>query len=59
MASQSNVVAVYTNHLDALAAINALQKSGFSTKKLSIVGKDDYTGEQVVGCYLNYARDSA
>ncbi len=51
MASQGVVVAVYTNDLDALAAINALQKSGFSTKKLSIVGKDDYAAEQVVGYY--------
>jgi hypothetical protein len=46
MASESNVVAVYRNHVDAQAAIEALEKSDFCMTKVSVVGKDDHTEER-------------
>lgn len=45
------VVAVYANHSDAEAAIKELQRSGVDLKRLSIVGKDYHTEEQVTGYY--------
>src|SRR5206468_5829686 len=45
------VVAVYNNHSEAEAGVKELQTGGFDTKKLSIVGKDYHTEEQVVGYY--------
>ena len=45
------VVAVYNTHPDAEAAVKELQRGGFNMKKLSIVGKDYHTDEQVVGYY--------
>jgi len=47
----SSVVAIYKSHVEAEAAIKELQKSGFDMKKLSIVGRDYHTDEQVVGYY--------
>src|SRR6266705_350597 len=45
------VVAVYNTHPEAEAGVRELQKAGFDTKKLSIVGKDYHTEEHVVGYY--------
>ena len=45
------VVATYKSHVEAEAAVNALQHSGFDMKKLSIVGRDYQTEEHVVGYY--------
>ncbi len=45
------VVAVYNTHAEAEAGVKELQKGGFDTKKLSIVGKDYHTEEHVVGYY--------
>jgi hypothetical protein len=45
------VVAVYKTHPEAEVAVKELQKGGFEMKKLSIVGKDYHTDEQVVGYY--------
>jgi hypothetical protein len=45
------VVAVYKDHASAEAAVRELQKAGFDMKKLSIVGRDYHTEEQVVGYY--------
>ncbi len=47
----SSVVAVYKSHTEAENAIKELQKSGFDMKKLSIVGRDYHTEEDVVGYY--------
>ena len=48
----SNVgVAIFNTHSEAETAVKELQKSGFDMKKLSIVGKDYHTEEQVVGYY--------
>jgi hypothetical protein len=49
--SNNSVVAIYSAHADAEAAIQELQNSGFDMKKLSIVGRDYHTDEQVVGYY--------
>jgi uncharacterized membrane protein len=51
MNDKSAVVAVYESHLQAEEALKELQKSGFDMKKLSIVGKDYHTEEDVVGYY--------
>lgn len=47
----NSVVAVYQTHSAADSAVKELQKSGFDMKKLSVVGKDFHTNEQVVGYY--------
>ena len=44
-------VAVYDTHTDAEQAVKTLQKGGFDMKKLSIVGRDYHTEEDVVGYY--------
>jgi hypothetical protein len=45
------VIAVYDSHSAADDAVKELQKSGFDMKKLSVVGKDYFTDEHVVGYY--------
>jgi len=47
----NSVVAIYGTHSQAEEAVKELQKSGFDMKKMSIVGKDYHTDEQVVGYY--------
>ena len=47
----TSLVAVYNSHENAESCIRELQKSGFDMKKLSIVGGDYHTDEQVVGYY--------
>ncbi len=49
--NKSVVVAVYDTHVEAEQAVREIQKSGFDMQKLSIVGKDYQTEEQVVGYY--------
>lgn len=44
-------MAVFSNHLDSLAVVDTLQKSGVNIKMLSMIGKDDHTREQVVAYY--------
>ncbi len=51
MSDKNSVVAIFDSHDRAEDAIRELQKSGFDMKKLSIVGKDYHTEENVVGYY--------
>jgi hypothetical protein len=51
MSKQNAVVGIYKTHTGAEAAVKELQKSGFDMKKLSVVGKDYHTEENVVGFY--------
>ena len=51
MSEINSVVAIYGTHSAAEDAVKELQKSGFDMKKMSIVGKDYHTDEQVVGYY--------
>jgi uncharacterized membrane protein len=51
MKDTNAVIAAYDNHSAAEDAVKELQKSGFDMKKLSVVGKDYHTDEQVVGYY--------
>jgi hypothetical protein len=51
MMDTNAVIATYDNHSAAESAVKELQKSGFDMKKLSVVGKDYHTDEQVVGYY--------
>jgi len=51
MTNKEPVVAVYNTHEDAEEAVKELQKARFDMKKLSIVGRDYHTEENVVGYY--------
>jgi hypothetical protein len=51
MAKQNSTVAVFNDHTSAERAVKELQKAGFDIKKLSLVGKDYHSDEQVVGYY--------
>jgi len=51
MIINESIVAIYSTHIAAEAAIKELQQSGFDMKKLSIVGRDSHTDEHVVGYY--------
>jgi len=51
MTKNNAVVAIYKSHAEAEAAVKELQRSGFDMKKLSIVGRDYHTDENVVGYY--------
>jgi len=48
---KSAAVAVFDHHNQAEAAIKELQRAGIDIKKLSIVGRDYHTEENVVGYY--------
>jgi len=51
MSDTNSVVAIYETHSQAEEAVKELQRSGCDMKKLSIVGKDYHTDENVVGYY--------
>jgi hypothetical protein len=51
MSQKNAVIAIYESHSQAEEALKELQRSGFDMKKLSIVGKDYHTEENVVGYY--------
>ena len=51
MTDTNAVIAVYETHSGADNAVKQLQRSGYDMKKLSVVGKDFQTDEQVVGYY--------
>lgn len=55
----SAIVALYDTHKDAEEAIRGLQRAGFAMQQLSIVGKDYYTEEEVVGYYTTGDRMKA
>jgi hypothetical protein len=45
------VLALYCTHTDAEAAVTALQRASFDMRKLSIIGKDYHTEQDVLGYY--------
>jgi len=51
MTKTNSVVAIYDTHSQAEEAVKNLQKSGIDMKKLSIVGKDYQSEEDVTGYY--------
>ena len=51
MTKNNSIVSIYPSHPTAEAAVKELQQSGFDMKKLSIVGRDYHTDEDVVGYY--------
>jgi hypothetical protein len=51
MSKKNATIAICNNHTEAEQLVKELQKSGFDMKKLSIVGKDYHTEEDVVGYY--------
>ncbi len=46
-----SAVGIFRNHDDAERAVKELEKSGYDMKKLSVVGKDYQTEENVIGYY--------
>jgi uncharacterized membrane protein len=53
MYERNVVVAVYDTHGAAERAVKALQRAGIDMHTMSIIGKDSYTDEHVVGYYNN------
>lgn len=51
MTNENAIVAVYNDHIQAEQAVDQLKRAGFDMTKLSIVGKDYHTEENVVGYY--------
>jgi hypothetical protein len=51
MSDANSVVAVYNSHTDAEQAVAKLSASSFDITKVSIIGKDYHTEENVVGYY--------
>ena len=51
MLHTNSVVALFDQHSQAEAAVKQLQEDSFDMKKLSIVGKEYHTNENVVGYY--------
>lgn len=51
MSTLNSIVAVYSTHAQAEAAIKDLQEAGVDMKSLSIAAKDTHTDEHVVGYY--------
>jgi len=49
--NNNSVVATFSEHSDAEAAINLLKKSDFNIKQLAILGRGYHTEDQVVGYY--------
>ena len=48
---ESSAVGVFTSHQDAENALKELQKAGYKMNKLSVVGKDYHSEENVIGYY--------
>lgn len=48
---QKSVVAVFVRHTGAEDAIKVLQEGGFNAKQISIIGRDCFSDEHVLGCY--------
>ena len=51
MTETNSIVAIYDTHSQAEEAVKNLQKSGFDMTKLSLVGKDYHSEEDVTGYY--------
>jgi hypothetical protein len=50
-AARDTILALYATHAQAEAAVKALQRASFDMRKLSIIGKDYHTEEDIVGFY--------
>jgi uncharacterized membrane protein len=51
MQNENAMIALYNSHEEAEQSVKNLQKSGYDMTKLSIVGKDYHTDENVIGYY--------
>ncbi len=49
--NETAAIGVYEDHTAAEKAVKELQKAGFDMNKLSVVGRDHHTEEEVVGYY--------
>lgn len=56
MLNKNSVIALFDQHTQAEKAVQELQQAGFDMKKLSIVGKEYHTEENVVGYYTTGER---
>jgi hypothetical protein len=51
MSDKNSIVVVYGSHPAAEAAVKELKQAGFDIRKLSILGKEYHTEENVIGYY--------
>lgn len=51
MSNKNSGIVILSTHAEAEEAVKELQKSGFDMKKLSIVGKDYQSEENIIGYY--------
>jgi hypothetical protein len=51
MSDKNVLVAVYDTHAEADHAVKELQRAGFEMVKLSIVGKEYHSEQNIIGCY--------
>jgi uncharacterized membrane protein len=56
MLEKNSVIAMFDRHIQAEEAVKQLQQTGFDMKKLSIVGKEYHSEENVVGYYTTGER---
>ncbi|HEX2251470.1 MAG TPA: hypothetical protein VHH32_14075 [Gemmatimonadales bacterium] len=49
--TMDTVLALYGTHAEAEAAVKALQRESFDMRKLSIIGKDYHTEQDIIGFY--------
>lgn len=51
MSDKNSIVIIYSTHAEAELAVKDLQRAGFDMRRLSIIGKEYHTDENVVGYY--------
>ena len=56
MSTDNAVARVYDRQEDAESVLARLQSAGFDMRKVSVVGKEDLSGRQVVGYYRDSGR---
>ena len=56
MTEKNSAVAVYDSHTDLEKALEELRRDGVDEKRISIIGREDAEGEQVVGYYYTGER---
>lgn len=51
MNERNSLVAVYTDHVDVVQALNDLQSAGFDMTRISVVAKTSHLKNDILGCY--------
>jgi hypothetical protein len=56
MLELNSIIAIYENQTEVNTGIRDLQQAGFDLRKLSILGKEHESGQQVIGYYSTGSR---